>query len=118
MNTCNATCKTLCANETCTECFGRSFASHEKAACWSARNALKPREVLRSSNKKYWFDCADCGHSSEMIVKMCQQGNGASSAIGKSYVKTKAANNVLKNPSQLIHLHPLGLHGMKRHLER
>jgi very-short-patch-repair endonuclease len=68
METCYATIKTLCENETCSGCFERSFASHEKAAFWSTRNVLKPRQVLRSSNKKYWFDCIDCGHCIDVAL--------------------------------------------------
>jgi very-short-patch-repair endonuclease len=60
MNTCNVTCKTLCANKTCTECFGRSFANHEKALCWSSKNAKTPREVFKGAEAKYTFDCDKC----------------------------------------------------------
>jgi DNA-directed RNA polymerase subunit RPC12/RpoP len=31
-------------------------------------------QVLRSSNKKYRYDCADCGHKLEMIVKNVASG--------------------------------------------
>jgi hypothetical protein len=41
--------------------FERSFASHEKAKYWSKKNDKNPRDVYKSSHKKYWFDC-DCGH--------------------------------------------------------
>jgi len=41
--------------------FERSFASHEKAKYWSKKNKENPRDVFKSSGKKYWFDC-ECGH--------------------------------------------------------
>lgn len=37
--------------------FERSFASHEKSKYWSNQNTEQPRDVFKSSGKKYWFDC-------------------------------------------------------------
>lgn len=74
MEVCSVTSKTLCANENCTQCFQRSFASHEKAVCWGDRNSVKPRDILRGCNKKFWFNCIECGHSSEMIVNNVSLG--------------------------------------------
>lgn len=56
-------------------CFERSFASHEKAAFWSARNEMLPSEVCKTSNKKYWFDCSDCGHDFEMQLHNVCKGS-------------------------------------------
>ena len=55
----------LCEKEDCKTCFENSFASHEKSKYWSEKNGdVKPRQVFKSANTKYWFDC-DCGHEFE-----------------------------------------------------
>ena len=44
--------------------YDRSFASNEeRAACWhiTKNGVVKPRDVFKSSGKKYWFTC-DNGH--------------------------------------------------------
>lgn len=66
---CSITQKELCGNTKCSTCYNRSFATHHKSEYWSSKNVLEPFEVLKSSNKKYLFDCNDCGHELEMIVK-------------------------------------------------
>lgn len=56
----------LCEEEDCLFCFQKSFASHSMAESWSSINILKPRQVLKRSDKKYWFDCKDCKHQFEV----------------------------------------------------
>lgn len=53
---------TFCIKTDCIECHNRSFASHSKAAFWSDKNDANPREILKNSNKKFYFDCNECGH--------------------------------------------------------
>ncbi len=65
---CNPTQKTVCGTSTCTVCFQRSFASHPKAAFWSAKNEIHPYQINKQSNKKFKFDCPDCGHQIEMAL--------------------------------------------------
>jgi very-short-patch-repair endonuclease len=55
--------KQLCTEKECIQCFEKSFASHEKSKYWSSKNTEKPRNVFKSSNKKFWFDCIDCNHA-------------------------------------------------------
>jgi hypothetical protein len=52
----------LCTNVECTYCFNRSFASKEYSIHWdySKNNGIKPRDVFKSSGKKYHFTCPDC----------------------------------------------------------
>jgi very-short-patch-repair endonuclease len=58
----------LCENKECKTCFEKSFASHIKAKFWSDKNGhVKPRQVFKSSNTKYWFNC-DCGHEFETCL--------------------------------------------------
>lgn len=59
---CDSTSKRLCNNSDCEKCFERSFASHERSKYWSKKNELSARDVFKNSNKKYIFDCGECGH--------------------------------------------------------
>ena len=56
--------KKICNDENCKECFNKSFASHPKSNCWNfeKNGDLNPRDVFKSSNKKFWFDCDKCTH--------------------------------------------------------
>lgn len=69
---CSPTSKKLCGQ--CDVCNQRSFVTHPKAICWSSKNQVSASEVLRSSNKKYLFNCDDCGHELEMMVKNVNMG--------------------------------------------
>jgi hypothetical protein len=66
---CSATQKLLCGEESCIICYERSFATHQRASCWSSQNELRAIQVTKNSNKKYKFNCGDCGHEIEMIMK-------------------------------------------------
>lgn len=64
----------LCQNDECNFCFNKSFASHEKSKYWSNKNILKQNEVLKGSEKKYYFNCDKCHHELEISLKQitCQ----------------------------------------------
>jgi very-short-patch-repair endonuclease len=63
---CNS--KRLCENEECQTCFEKSFAFYEKSKYWSEKNDdVKPRQVLKGSGNKYWFNC-ECGHLFESAL--------------------------------------------------
>lgn len=66
---CSSTQKALCGQKECNICYERSFATHERALMWSIENELQPHQVLKNSNKKFKFNCEDCGHVLEMILK-------------------------------------------------
>lgn len=53
----------LCQNNDCTACFGKSFASHHRSLYWSSLNVVTPRQIFKSTHKKYLFDCKQCNHS-------------------------------------------------------
>ncbi len=55
----------LCKNKDCNICLQKSFASHPKAKHWDneKNRDVKPRDVSLNSNKKYWFQCDEYGHS-------------------------------------------------------
>ena len=67
---CNYPCcgsKKLC-NENCEICYNASFASHSKSIFWSDKNKLDPRQVFKSSNKKFWFKCDRSNHEFEVTL--------------------------------------------------
>lgn len=71
---CSKSSKKLCGSLTCQVCIPRSFTSHPHASEWSLKNPMKPHEVFRSSNKKYWFDCTGCGHELELSLNHIESG--------------------------------------------
>lgn len=59
----------LCNQDNCTFCFDASFASHNKSKYWSVKNDnIKPRQVFKRCDGKYWFDCHQCGHEFESTL--------------------------------------------------
>lgn len=64
----------LCNDINCDKCMDRSFASHDKAKYWSKKNDCDPRDVFKSSNKKYKFDCK-CGHEIEISLDKISNNN-------------------------------------------
>ena len=67
--------KQLCDSNDCKQCFEKSFASSDKANYWSRRNILKPKDVFKSSDKKYWFDCNVCGHTFDTKLSTITRGS-------------------------------------------
>lgn len=55
----------LCGSFECKICHERSFASHPKSKFWLKSNMLKPNQVRKNSNKKFWFQCDECHHTFE-----------------------------------------------------
>ncbi len=66
--------KKLCENPKCKSCFGKSFASHPKAEYWSDKNTTKPRDIFKSSGKKFWFVCDICNHLFEIKLDNVNHG--------------------------------------------
>jgi very-short-patch-repair endonuclease len=64
----------LCDDILCIMCYQNSFASQFKSIFWSKKNDLSPRQVFKSSGKKYWFDCCDCLHSFESALNHIIRG--------------------------------------------
>src|SRR3972149_9162499 len=54
----------LCNNKDCRFCKNKSFASHERSVYWhkSLNGAVKPRDICKSTDTKYWFLCNNCAH--------------------------------------------------------
>ncbi len=62
--------KQFCGNLECTSCFEKSFASHEKSKFWNyeKNGNIKPIQVAKYSNKKYWFKCDKCFHTYDITL--------------------------------------------------
>jgi very-short-patch-repair endonuclease len=60
--------KKLCDDANCEFCFNKSFSSNFYSKYWSKINVLKPRNVTKGSQRKFWFDCPGCGHSFEQSL--------------------------------------------------
>ena len=70
---CSTPTKKLCDNNLCVFCFKNSLASYDekttndklKINCWNLEknNGLVPRDVMRGSIQKYWFNCDICHHA-------------------------------------------------------
>jgi very-short-patch-repair endonuclease len=52
--------KKICDDTRCSICYNKSFASSERAQYWSTKNTINPRNVFKSCNKKFIFNCNTC----------------------------------------------------------
>lgn len=52
----------LCTKKTCHICHEKSVASLEKAKSWSEKNEKLPRNVFKTSNDTFIFNCGVCNH--------------------------------------------------------
>lgn len=72
---CNS--KKRCSNPDCKFCFEKSFASHDKAKYWhpTLNGNIRPRDVARYDDRKYWFNCDVCFHNIDITLSNVQAGN-------------------------------------------
>lgn len=59
---CNSTKKKLCSNKNCKNCYYKSFASYYNSFLWNERNIGCPRNYFLQSDRKFFFNCIECGH--------------------------------------------------------
>jgi very-short-patch-repair endonuclease len=79
--------KKLCDNNDCEICFKKSFMSSDKSVYWSIENKnVKPRDVFKQSNKKYYFDCNICKHSFEITLNSIINNNSWCSYCSNNYL--------------------------------
>jgi very-short-patch-repair endonuclease len=52
----------LCDNNDCKFCFEKTFASDKRSKYWSNKNLKNPREIFKSSNEKFLFNCNLCNN--------------------------------------------------------
>ena len=71
--------KKLCNDEECSHCFNKSFASYDgktiegklKVDCWiqTKNDGLTPRNITKSSGRKFWFKCDECSHKFHLSLQ-------------------------------------------------
>lgn len=86
---CAVPSRQLCNDISCTFCFERSFASHEKSKYWSTRNGhITPRKIFKlSSMVDYWFDCDLCNKPFQISITSITNGCWCSCCTKKSEKK-------------------------------
>ncbi len=52
--------KKLCEDDTCIDCFNKSFASHPRIDCFSKKNNINPRLLFKGSETNCIFTCNKC----------------------------------------------------------
>jgi very-short-patch-repair endonuclease len=70
--------KKLCDDKGCNVCFNKSFASHTKAEYWNyeMNDGLTPRQLFKgSSYRKFWFNCNECRHKFDLLLKSVTKDN-------------------------------------------
>lgn len=77
----------LCENESCQLCFKKSFMSNEKMQFWSPKNKDVPRNIFKSSSKKYWFDCKKCNLDFFISLAHVSIGNWCPHCVNKTETK-------------------------------
>ena len=96
--------KKICDKEDCSHCYERSFSAYEdkkKIRCWSSKNTLKPHQVAKNCNKKFWFDCdeEDCSHEFSTSLNSVNRGNWCPYCVNKT--EKKFRNYLVKNLEKL-----------------
>lgn len=66
-----------CGKNDCEFCNNKSFQSHERSKYWhpTKNGDITPKDVLPSSNKKYWFHCTTCDHDFDKILNNISAGS-------------------------------------------
>ena len=71
----------------CNDCFNKSFASFEKSKYWDFnKNKLVPREVFKSNNNKFWFNCIN-NHSFNSSLSHITHGKWCPYCVNKTEQK-------------------------------
>ena len=79
--------KLLCDKQDCENCYNRSFASHPKAKQWSKKNEYQPRDVSKSSGKKYIFNCNKCNNEFTTSLDSISRGTWCPFCVNKTEAK-------------------------------
>lgn len=86
----------LCGDRECDDCYNKSFATHPKADFWSEKNKVKPKDVFLCSNKKYFFDCYECGHDFDASLDNIKNGKWCPFCAGKKLCGDSDCDNCNK----------------------
>jgi len=75
---CRGNNKYLCSNINCRKCFNKSFLSSDKVNYFSLKNKINPRDICKSTAKKYLFNCwnKECNHEFERGLNSIKSGVG------------------------------------------
>ena len=84
---CAVPSKKVCQGIECQICFNKSFASHGKSKYWSSKNDSQPRDVFKSSNNKYIFDCNKCNNDFTAALDSISRGTWCPFCINKTEAK-------------------------------
>lgn len=85
---CAVPSKKLCEDKNCNLCLQKSFLLHDKVKYWSDKNTLKPRDVFKGSQKKYWFNCdKNDKHVFEISIKNIIAGKWCPFCVNKTETK-------------------------------
>lgn len=76
--------KQLCKSDDCKFCFEKSFASHEKSRYWSEKNTTHPRDVFKSSDLKFLFNCDRCNSEFDVATKNVNLGKWCPHCLKKT----------------------------------
>lgn len=89
----------LCTNFDCDTCNDKSFLSHPRAEFWSDENEEISRDVFLYSNKKFKFDCPECGKLYTSIL--CSVSYGYWCGCDKNKTETKLCDFLENNYTQI-----------------
>jgi len=84
--------KILCEKENCIYCFEKSFESSDKNKYWSNKNSLLPRQVFKSTNNKYIFNCNNCNHEFNKSMSTIYKGEWCPYCSSKQLCQDKDCN--------------------------
>jgi very-short-patch-repair endonuclease len=79
----------MCYGEKCIHCFNKSFASQKKSKYWSKKNKEIPRNVFKSTDRKYIFDCNYCNEDFETSLAGVTRGSWCPKCVNKTEKKLK-----------------------------
>lgn len=77
----------ICMENDCADCFKKSFMSNEKMQYWSPKNKDIPRNIFKSSAKKYWFDCNKCNLDFFQSLNHINSGKWCPHCVNKTETK-------------------------------
>ena len=76
----------LCNNIDCIWCYNNSFKSQPQSQYWSQENSITPREVFKSTPKKYKFKCEN-GHNFIQMISSIFNGSWCPYCVNKTEKK-------------------------------
>ncbi len=94
---CSSPCQKMCDDKDCKHCYNMSFASSPRAKWWSTKNgSLTPRDVCKSSNKSFYFDCEKCNLTfAKKLVSITAQNGWCPSCVNTT--ETKVYDTIVKD---------------------